>query len=146
MEALVLGVLGCGLRSSQHVIVKEHGVIAAYLDGEECSFEFTGASRDENNICALGRQLSGCAEAHAFGCAGDEDRLPALLVVLWQKGTDHETYHDGSYFALDGEFVAAEETHDEPTDKKSHDGDSNVCNECRWEEIHGSRGTGQECR
>jgi hypothetical protein len=61
-------------------------MIAAYLGGEECSFEFTGASRDENNICALGRQLSGYAEAHAFGCAGDEDCLRALLVVCGRKG------------------------------------------------------------
>lgn len=82
MEALGLGILGCGLGSSQRVIAKADGIIAADLDGEECSFEFTGASRDENNICALGRQLSGSAEAHAFGCTGDEDCLQALLVVL----------------------------------------------------------------
>lgn len=75
MEALGLGILGCGLGSSQRIIVKADGIIAADLDGEECSFEFTGASRDENNICALGRQLSGCAEAHAFGCTCDEDCL-----------------------------------------------------------------------
>jgi hypothetical protein len=82
VEALGLGVLGCGLGSSQHVTVQADRRMAADLDGEKSSFEFTGASRDENNICALRRQLSGCAETHAFGCTGDEDCLKALLAVL----------------------------------------------------------------
>jgi hypothetical protein len=141
VEALGLGVLGCGLGSSQHAIVQADKRMAANLDGEESSFEFAGASRDENDICAFRRQLSGCAETHAFGCTGDEDCLQVLLVVLWWKGTDHETSHEETYFALDGEFVTAKQTHDEPADKKSHDRDSNVSKECRGGEIHGERGT-----
>lgn len=49
-------------------------------------------------------------------------------------GGDHETSHEEAkkaYLALDGEFVAAKETHDEITRKKSRDRDRNVYNEGR---------------
>lgn len=59
--------------------------------------------------------------------------------MAWCIGGDHETSHEEvkkAYLALDGEFVAAKDTHDEITSKKSRDRDRNVYNEGRRGEIH----------
>lgn len=63
-------------------MVSEDVVSIANLDGVESSFEFALATRDKNDVCALARELSSCAETQSFGSTGNENRLEELSAML----------------------------------------------------------------